>query len=80
LSEDEWKKARELFRGLKELPPDDRAFLATKYDRPTIRKGNTKVHPSDKMVAKELGMETKEYTSQRRRIQKKLQLIMMEHE
>ena len=77
LDEQEWKQARRLFRALKEMSKEDRDFLATKYDRPTIRKGkNCKVHPSDAHVAEELGMEVIEYSKQRREIQRKLKSIM----
>ncbi|WP_027108573.1 hypothetical protein [Lacticigenium naphthae] len=71
--------AKRLFKALKELSTEDRNFLATKYDRPTIERGLIKAHPSDQIVADELDMEASEYTKQRRAVQKKLKLIMQEH-
>lgn len=68
--------ARLLFKALKELSKEDRDFLATKYDRPNIRKGESGYHPNDAIVAEELGMSVKEYTKKRRRIQKELREIM----
>ncbi|WP_161878621.1 hypothetical protein [Alkalibacterium sp. MB6] len=70
LNKTELEKMRELYRGLKELPLEDRNFLAIKYDRPK--------RPNDEILAGELGMEVKEYSKQRREIQRKLKSIMQE--
>ena len=68
LNKTELEKMRELYRGLKELQLEDRNFLAIKYDRPK--------RPNDEILAGELGMEVKEYSKQRREIQRKLKSIM----
>lgn len=68
--------AKLLFKALKELSKEDRDFLAMKYDRPTIPTSRSRTHPSDIMVADELGMEAKEYAKKRRQIQKNLKDIM----
>ena len=78
LNDSQLEMAKTLFRALKELDPADRIFLATKYDRPTIQSGKGRVHPSDRLVADELGMEATNYTKQRRVIQKKMNAIMQE--
>lgn len=65
-----------LLKALKEISEEDREFLAAKYDRPNIRKGESGYHPNDAIVADELGMSAKEYTKKRRRIQKELREIM----
>ena len=70
LNKTDLEKMRELYRGLKELPLEDRNFLAIKYDRPK--------RPNDEILAGELGMEVKEYSKQRREIQRKLKSIMQE--
>ncbi|MGO1356306.1 hypothetical protein [Alkalibacterium gilvum] len=76
LNKGQLENMRALYKGLKELSVDDRNFLAVKYDRPTIWKGKNKVRPNDEMIAGELGMEVKEYSKQRREIQRKLKSIM----
>lgn len=61
--------ARRLFRGLKGLDPEERDFLALKYDQGMKR-------PIDKAIADELGMSLKAYREKRRIIQEKLKEIM----
>lgn len=58
--------AKTFFRSLKSLSPEDREFLAMKYDQPKRQ--------SDKTLAKELAMDFKEYGDKRRAIEKQLRL------
>lgn len=74
----EMKQARLLFTALSRLDEDEQAFLAMKYDSPSIKDGEGRTRVFDAELAEQLNISMKEYGKKRRAVEYKLSIVIDE--
>lgn len=76
LSISEMKQAKLLFTALSKLNDDEQAFLAMKYDSPSIKDGEGRTRLYDAELATQLGISLSGYRKKRRALEYKLSLLI----